>query len=746
MIKKALKPIISFVLALTICITTCTTAFAASSRQVYISDLVLCAASSADEAETKLTKQGYKLMFEDNLNESLSGSGMYLGYKSTPNKSEAITDVAVMNMNGKYSFSDYEVLLDKMKEKVTETINGLIPMITAFRTNYQAGTGIAITAYELLNKFYEEDSSQGMGDYLLECDLEDTADIIKVFMQGNSAFIVDIQQILFLAGGNTSDQKWIEKMAASEEDYLIDIYMDSYPTPNKAYQALAADYGNSAEIIRNTWDNFYEDLNKLKEKYYTEKNGELKLNSEQLEQDVETAASQITEPVENADDKTAAADLTQNMESQAVLQNAADVVLMEYLNSIEYYGGTMLDFFMRAGDDVDDTELYTLAYFMGSKLCAQIANVGLEQVVSRVVVDCDNADQSKFDEIISSLSDYDQISLYEGVDRTLFDDGVALTSATTKKYQSSGKNWSDDLFDRMFQPEKAGEYKWCDFFAFYVAPTLILAAGTVGFFALAATLEKNLINSVTDQTINLAKKCSGFTFIYTEAEAYNEASTVGIKTASRFFFGKGSMLSTQTIGKIVLGFRLCFLALTMVATVITAVMTFYTIFKENEAQVAKYSVIPSHIVDTVSTANGDDYVAYTVVPNVSGSAGDFNNYISTVGWLSLYYTKDQSVGEPLTTKMKLVKGSANSPLDYDSVKLFGEQTSFNLTSKDYTGFKDSAKGTYLYYNRGETTTTGSIFSNGNMAIAIGAGAVFGIALSSVFQNLKSKRKKKNALA
>ena len=151
-------------------------------------------------------------------------------------------------------------------------------------------------------------------------------------------------------------------------------------------------------------------------------------------------------------------------------------------------------------------------------------------------------------------------------------------------------------------------------------------------------------------------------------------------------------------------------------------------------------------MDTVSTANGDDYVAYTVVPNVSGSAGDLNNYISTVGWLSLYYTKDQSVGEPLTTKMKLVKGSANAPLDYDSVKLFGEQTSFNLTSKDYTGFTDSAKGTYLYYNRGETTTTGSIFSNGNMAIAIGAGAVFGIALSSVFQNLKSKRKKKNALA
>ena len=96
--------------------------------------------------------------------------------------------------------------------------------------------------------------------------------------------------------------------------------------------------------------------------------------------------------------------------------------------------------------------------------------------------------------------------------------------------------------------------------------------------------------------------------------------------------------------------------------------------------------------------------------------------------------------------MMLVKGSSNSPLDYDSVKLFGEKASFNLTSKDYTGFTDSAKGTYLYYNRGEATTTGSIFSNGNMAISIGVGAVIGIALSSTIRNIKGKKKKINATA
>ncbi len=747
MLKNTLKPIVSVVLALAICITTCTTAFAASNKSVYISDLVLCAAKSADEAETKLAKSGYKLMSEENLNESLTGNGMYLGYKSTPNKSEAITDVEVMNMNGKYSFSDYEVLLDKMKEKVTQTINGLIPMITAFRTNYKSGTGLALTAYELLNKFFEEDSSQGMGDYLLGCDLEDTGDIIKVFMQGNSAFIVDIQQILFLAGSTASDQKWIEKMANSEEDYLIDIYMDSYPTPNKAYQALAADYGDSIDAIRNTWDNFYDDINKIKEEYYTEENGELKLNSEKLNEDVETANSQITEFDKNANDETTASNLTRNMESQVVYQNATEIALIEYLKSLDYCDGTMFDFFMRSSDDVDDTELYTLAYFMGNKLCAQIENIGLEQVVSRVIVDSDTTDKDDFADIIGALSKYDQISIYEGVDRTLFDDGIALTSSTTKKYQSSGKNWSDDLFDRMFQPEKAGEYKWCDFFAFYVAPTVVLAAATIGIFAGIAQLERNLANTATKNATDLVSKATSCELIFNEAETiYAESSRASIKMSSRVFFGKGSLLSTKTLGKVLLGFRLCFLALTVVATVVTAVMTFYTIFKDSEAQIAKYSAIPSHIVDTVSTDNGDDYVAYTVVPNTSGSSGDLNNYVSSVGWLTLYYTKDQSVGQPLTTKMKVVKGSSNMPLDYESVTLFGEKNAFNISAKDYTGFDDTAKGTYLYFNRGEATTTGSIFSNGNMAIAIGIGAVIGIALSSSIRNIKGKKKKISATA
>ncbi len=752
--KKFFSALISVILAVTICVTTCTSAFAATSKESYISDLILCTAKSADEAETKLKAQGYKLMSEDNLNESLSDGGMYLGYKSTLNRNEAITGLSAMNMNGKYSYTDYERLLDSIKESVTATVNGLIPMITAYRTNYNDGKAIAVSVHDTLNKFYEDDSQTYMGDYLLNCDLKNTTDITKVFMQGYSSFIVNIQQLLFIAGESSNDKKWIEKMAESDEDFLLDLYMDSYPTPNKAYQALAADYGTSADTIRLTWNTFYQNLSAIKTKYFTEKNGKLIFNSQAITEQVEDAptSSDVTEGMsETALNEV----LEKNIEVQSATNDISDAVLIEYLNGVEYGDGTMLDFFMRDESEVDDTELYSLAYFMGKKLCAQVTNVGLQQVISRVIIDGDDSKKDDFAEVSELLSGYDSVSIYEGVDRSLFDDGVALTSATTEKYTSSGKSWSEDLFDRIFQPQKAGDYKWYDFWAFYVVPAVVSASIYLGITAFLHRLDST-IGSATRTSANAmfryhveSAKVSKLVFeniICDETYTERATRTVTSKLAN-MSYGKGSSIASTTGGKVILGIRAFFLAVTVIFTLISIGMALYTLFADNEPQTAKYSSIPNHIVDTVSTDNGDDYVAYNYVPSLSGNAGDLNNFVGTVGWLTLYYTKDQSVGEPITTDMKIVKGSSNAPLDYDSVNLFGEESALNITSKDYTGKKDSANGTYIYFDRGETLAVGSVFSSGNMAIAVGVGAVMGVAVDVLFQKLKNRnkgKKKKNA--
>ena len=753
--KKFFSALISVILVVAICVTTCTSAFAATSKESYISDLILCMAKSADEAETKLKAQGYKLMSEDNLNDSLSDGGMYLGYKSTPNRKEAITGISAMNMNGKYSYTDYENLLNSIKESVTATVNGLIPMITAYRTNYNDGKAIALSVHDTLNKFYEDDSKSYMGDFLLNCDLKDVTDLTKVFMQGYSPFIVNIQQLLFIAGESSNDKKWIEKMADSDEDFLLDLYMDSYPTPNKAYQAMAADYGNSADSIRLTWNSFYQNLSDIKTKYFTEENGKLTLNTDAITEQTKDAPTSA-DVTEGISEEALSEVLEKNIDVQSATNDFSDAVLIEYLNSVEYADGTMLDFFMRDESEVDDTELYSLAYFMGKKLCAQITNVSLQQVISRVIVDGENSKKDDFAEVSELLSSIDNVSIYEGVDRSLFDDGVALTSATTEKYVSSGKSWSEDLFDRIFQPGKAGDYKWYDFLAFYVMPVVVSAGIYVGLTAFISKFE-SIVGLGTKQSLSVIASTQGETvqisklainYIVEESSTYTEIMTkTTTSKLANLTYGKGSTIAASTGGKVILGVRAFFLAVAVVFTLISMGMAIYTLFAENEPQTAKYSSIPNHIVDTVSTDNGDDYIAYNYVPNLSGNAGDLNNYVGVAGWLTLYYTKDQSVGEPITTDMKIVKGSSNSPLDYDSVNLFGEESAINLTSKDYTGKKDSANGTYIYFNRGEALAVGSAFSSGNLAIAIGVGVVMGFAVDVFFQKLKNKnkgRKKQNA--
>lgn len=741
MLKKPLRTVITVMLAVAICAVSCISAFAASAKASYISDIVLCSAASSKEAETKLKEQGYKLLCSDSLNNYLP-EGMYLGYKSTANPDEAITDISAMNMNGRYSFSDYEVLLEKMKEDVSTTVRGLVPMITSYRENYNSGAAIAQEVHHILNVYYEDDSGKNMGDYLLTCDLDDTTDITKVFMQSNSAFIVNIQQLLFLAGESDADRAWIEKMAAEDPDVLVDTYIDSYPTPNRAYRALAADYGDIADTISLTWNTFYENLSKVKSEYFIENGDTLEFNEKAADAKAEALSKEgLSEAGKNLTNEEFTSAVDQNAKTAEVFDSAADIALIDYLNGIEYGDGTMLTFFMRDIDEVDETELYTLAYFMGGSLAAQVANVGIWQVVSRTVLDGDKATSDSFAKINACIDGAKLISMYDGVDRSLFENGVALTGATVSKHVSSGREWSDGLFGRIFQPDS--EFKWADYFTFYVAPMLgsfILWLGAhVGNVLLDGAVSKMTVAANADLLIRNAGELQ-YELIY-NAPIYERTGGVFGFLA----FGKGSLSSQSMAFRVLRFFKVGFFFLTAVLTVVSIVMLFVTIFSsDDDTGVAEYSPIPNHIVDTVSTEHGDDYVAYSYVKNLNGSAGDLNNYAGKNGWLVLYYTKDPSAGAPITTNMKIVKGSANSPLDYENVTMFGEANAVNLSSKDYTGVDDTAKGTYLYFGRGSVSTAGSVLLNGKFALSIGAGAVFGALIGAFLQ--KPRKKKESAEA
>ena len=90
----------------------------------YISEVRVGMGKTAEDAAAALA--GYKILSDNgspvDLNQNAGGGVfskgnkvIYLGYKTTDDAEDAITDLAVMNMKGSYSVAEYEALFEKSR-------------------------------------------------------------------------------------------------------------------------------------------------------------------------------------------------------------------------------------------------------------------------------------------------------------------------------------------------------------------------------------------------------------------------------------------------------------------------------------------------------------------------------------------------------------------------------------------------------------------------------------------------------
>ena len=108
--KGIMKKIISIVLVLATLLSMVIPVSAARPGATqFLSELQMAQASTADEAKMMLISAGYKVIDKD-LNPD-SQVSVYLGYKTSTNVEDAITDIAVMNMNGGYGITQYDKIL-----------------------------------------------------------------------------------------------------------------------------------------------------------------------------------------------------------------------------------------------------------------------------------------------------------------------------------------------------------------------------------------------------------------------------------------------------------------------------------------------------------------------------------------------------------------------------------------------------------------------------------------------------------
>ena len=729
--SKIFKAILSVFLSVTVCLLTCTSAFAASSNKTYVKETVLSYGKTEDEAKKWLNDNGYEVL-DHNLNEGADDifskkRAVYLGYKTTNNADEAITDMRLMNMNGGYSVQDYQILLEEQKASIGAFIDSFIVAVNEYRANYEKGQERARAAHDMLNMFLEDDTQQKMGDLLLNKIKEEytedeynalsdevkgkTADMTTILMQGNADIVLSIEQIIAIATDSGEDL-WIERYsAAATYDDMLDELMESENlTVNEAEKKLAAEYDEQARSLASKLEAYKDYLDA-----YT--NEELTLTSTKEELDAYAEA---------------------HSDFDSAIWFAAGVQY-ELLDVLENDGITLRELIFGDEFDVANTDRYLLypliaSLSKGQRACLDF--LSMYQIVSLGI----NGDET-YKEVAQSLKletvGDGATSVYTGIDRTVFGDEVALTGEAYKLQNSTGKSV-------MSRWESITVFTKALYIAFGVslAASALSAASTHLMDFLAQKLDSASENYIkmADSCLNQARSDYG---ILDEAEMMSNKYMAKSRASVR---GIGTAQTMQDV------FYYAGIVFACVGIVLAVASIWRTVVDIKKYYDSEFTPIPMHMVDESVNENDEKvYVYYTAVTCNRKDAGmvteeteilkDFGDLNGVVGkqWVALYTTKDKAAGNPITTDFKVQYENSTIPGERTPLSIFCENTAQNLTDEKsgYT-YSDDKNGIYLFFGTDVNAYAGSVFS-GNRYALVGGAAIVLLALS-FFAGTKAGKK------
>ena len=228
------------------------------SGKTYISEVKIGMGETEEEAKKELEEEGYTILKDSGKNADLNKDAgsksslkrgandkiVYLGYKTTKDPEEAITDLAVMNMNGGYSIEDYNILMDQqMDSQIKPFVDRFISALEEYRANYakKKTDKSYIRADHIrryLNKMTDDDTGdKPLGDLLLnktkyelgdkaynalsDSDKKNHADILTILMQANGKATLSIEKLITRAA-DSGDDSWIDRLKDTTLDDLID--------------------------------------------------------------------------------------------------------------------------------------------------------------------------------------------------------------------------------------------------------------------------------------------------------------------------------------------------------------------------------------------------------------------------------------------------------------------------------------------------------------------------------------------
>ena len=729
------KIFVSVLLALIMMITPI---MAAPRRTKYVSEVMLAYGDTKDDAIEWLREAGFTDYVDADLNknsESMYDKGrvVLLGYKTTYNANEAITDLALMNMEGGYSYTSYTQLLEKKKLEIADFVKDFSNALQEYRQNYAAGNKRAIAAFHLLNEFIDDDTGKQIGDLFLNPLLEELepaklsaltdeqrknhADFTTIMLQGNAMAVSSIEAIIAMAT-DTSADTWLDRLSKLGPEGLLDKYVEEGFSTKEALKEITLDYSDTADILLDKWDD-------LQEWFTLYKNTNLTPNDSE-------------EVIENYFNKHVELDIRDWAFIAAFYDSLATIPYGE--------DETMLDLFSLPKEEMEEDEYYqlcTIASVLSPGQKSTISSISLAQLLNIGVVGNDadawiQADLRAMEIAHNVSEDYgdgtgsaDPISVYEGVDRSLFEGNIALTNDALRKESKENSGFYNGKVLGMNLRKLRN----------------IVLAVSVGCAVAVLAIHKVII-PVIWKVVPL-KYVRPYPYFSIDRRFLIADK---FRDASKYLSIAGVILCTAGL-----------------------IMTVYDLIRYYENE---YVPIPDRIVDEriVEGSYNSVYVYYKAAPcnrnnyydnNPSVSLKDQEKIMAKLGnnndihadlgkvWLSLYYSKDKEAGKPVTADFVVSKN--NNVLGYKALHLFGQADAVNLSDSKwcYTDemlrsvFSSKADPIYVFYGVDSgSSLTGSTFSTGLIALLIGGGLIVGAAggVLVTMAIIKNKNKKKEAVS
>ena len=769
--RKITKCLISMMLVISLLFMATVPAFAAWWDEEYISDLRLVYANEYKKAKGILLEAGlrdYKVL-STNLNENTDKIGVFLAYKTTTNIEEAITDIAVMQMNGGYNEGNYQEMIRQSYIDYLEFGENYLAAIDYFNEAYDAGHYLSEIAHRQLN-FYNvvtegspkipDFEGERLGDIFYGG--IDASDLATMFMEGNAYALDNIRSLIAMGVSYNADGKtYLEKVADEAEKYSAnnDVYANE-------------DFGRLAAIIAPTITVFRDMFKELEAH-----EGELNYEDEEI--------------------------------TEKELYYAEYKVMSEMAKATNYLDGkTFYRFCLDYKIDLGDcSQLYPLVAALndGQKAMTEVAHF-YDVVRYSMTLEKNEDIEAKLSEMEEKYSQ-NPFNVYTGVDRTIYNDSFALTGDAYRADASTESGLAEALYGGKLPGFNIAATVVGSLGAAYLAYGL----GKFGYSVWTASraisaydvqydsiVNNFLSNANVDNISNvfsyyyadtpteivnsMFKDCiksqfssyspeeyAGWTISqkYAHLETYCNLNTIhdgrlvdafskvntqfGKYAAKDPVFmsaqGKASV-ATQNV-KDSLGFLKGAAIVGGLMMLVSAVKLGYSMWHYYHPE---YSDIPTAMVDLIDTPDGDRYIKYDVVyeaePRSDGTliAADLNAF-SGERWNALYYTKNYEAGKPLLAGEFEVSNKNNVPREnYMPVHRFGEVVSYNLNKynfdDDYTIYlsvKQSKKQKAAIADVPEIV--GSVVSTGHMILAGGVGAILGV--GGTFGTVEIIRRRKN---